>query len=158
MLTTVVSRPFDSSESNTRVRLNVYQKKPTLQHIMNMGWHECWRNSSRNSHKMQTTFILAFHFKSKWVSSSSPNLIHIVWKLLKMSHLTSSTIVFSTNFCPIKMTSLVTLFFPQALSFQKLAKIDHFGIFNQLLSTQNVNVARFARNIKWYFSVIFNPI
>ena len=40
---------------------------------------------------------------------------------------------------------------PQASGFQKLAKIDHFGIFNELLSTQNVNVARFARNVEWDF-------
>ena len=32
--------------------------------------------------------------------------------------------------------------------FQKVAKMEHFGIFNQLLSTQNVNVARFARNVE----------
>ena len=29
--------------------------------------------------------------------------------------------------------------------FQKIAKMDQFGIFNQLLSTQSVNVARFAK-------------
>ena len=33
------------------------------------------------------------------------------------------------------------------LRFQKLAKMDHFGIFYELLSTQKVNVARFARNV-----------
>ena len=40
--------------------------------------------------------------------------------------------------------------------FQKLAKPTIFGIFNHLLSTQNVNVARFARNVEcdyfWNFS------
>ena len=30
-----------------------------------------------------------------------------------------------------------------------------FGIYNKLLLTQNVNVARFARNVEWAFSVIF---
>ena len=29
--------------------------------------------------------------------------------------------------------------------------MDLFGIFTELLSTQNVNVARFARNIEWDF-------
>ena len=33
--------------------------------------------------------------------------------------------------------------------FQKSAKIDFYGIFNEILSTQNVNVARSARNVEW---------
>ena len=40
---------------------------------------------------------------------------------------------------------------PQASGFQKLAKIDHFGIFGKLLSTQNVIVARFAHNAECDF-------
>ena len=40
---------------------------------------------------------------------------------------------------------------PQASGFQKLPKLTIFGIFNQLLSTQNVNTARFARNVEWDF-------
>ena len=40
-------------------------------------------------------------------------------------------------------------FWPQASGFQKLSKLAFFGIFNELLSTQNVNVARFARNVLW---------
>ena len=34
------------------------------------------------------------------------------------------------------------------VAFQKLVKLTIFGIFNQLLSTQNINLARFARNVK----------
>ena len=33
-----------------------------------------------------------------------------------------------------------------------------FGIFNKLLSTQNVNVARFARNVKCDFSCDFQTL
>ena len=47
---------------------------------------------------------------------------------------------------------------PQALGFLKLAKIDNFGIFNELLSTQNVNVARFARNVECDFFCDFQPL
>ena len=32
---------------------------------------------------------------------------------------------------------------------QNLANLNIFGIFNELLSIQNVNVARFARNVEW---------
>ena len=55
------------------------------------------------------------------------------------------------NFRPIfvilKSTYLVTLF-NRKLQF---AKLIIFGIFYELLSTQNVNVARFARNVEWDF-------
>ena len=42
--------------------------------------------------------------------------------------------------------------------FQKIAKMDQFGIFNQLLSTQNVNVARFARNVECDFFCDFQTV
>ena len=35
-----------------------------------------------------------------------------------------------------------------ASGFQKLAKLTTFGFLNELLSTQNVNVARFAGNVE----------
>ena len=60
---------------------------------------------------------------SMYVNSNLPKGFHIVRKLLKMSH-----------------------FF---LIFKKSSKLTLFGIFNELLSTQNVNVARFARNVEW---------
>ena len=47
---------------------------------------------------------------------------------------------------------------PQALGFQKLAKLTIFGIFNELLSTQNVNVARFARNVECNFFCDFQTL
>ena len=42
--------------------------------------------------------------------------------------------------------SLVTLFDRKLDIFKNLLYLIIFGIFNKLLSTQNVNVARFARN------------
>ena len=36
--------------------------------------------------------------------------------------------------------------------------MDHFRHFNQLLSTQNVNVARFARNVEWDFFCDFQTL
>ena len=34
--------------------------------------------------------------------------------------------------------------------------MDHFWYFNKLLATQNVNVARFARNVEWDFLLWFS--
>ena len=39
----------------------------------------------------------------------------------------------------------------EEMKYLVLAKLSIFGIFNELLSTQNVNVARFARNVEWDF-------
>ena len=50
---------------------------------------------------------------------------------------------FPPIFIQLKSTCLVTLF--GRMIFQKLAKIGHF---NELLSPQNVNVARFAHNVE----------
>ena len=51
---------------------------------------------------------------------------------------------FSTNFCPFKNDLSGNTVLPQASGSQKLAKIDYFWHLNELLSTQNVNVARYA--------------
>ena len=47
------------------------------------------------------------------------------------------------------MTCLVTLFDRKLQVFKNLPKLTIFGIFSELLSTQNVNIARFARNVEW---------
>ena len=52
------------------------------------------------------------------------------------------------NFCPIKIDLSGNTVWPQASRFKKLSI---FGIFNRLLSTQNVNVVRFAHNVEWDF-------
>ena len=46
---------------------------------------------------------------------------------------------FFNNFCPIKSDLSGNTVWQQASVFQNLAKIDHFGTFNELLSTQNVS-------------------
>ena len=54
---------------------------------------------------------------------------HIVWKFLKMSHLNLWILALSTNFCPIKTDLSGNTVWPQALCFQKLAKLDYFWHF-----------------------------
>ena len=56
-------------------------------------------------------------------------ILHIVWKLLKMSHSNFWILAFSTNFCPIKGELSGNTVWPQASDFQKLAKIYHFWHF-----------------------------
>ena len=51
----------------------------------------------------------------------------------------------------LKLTYLVTLYDRKFQVFKYSPKLTIFGIFNELLSTQNVNVARFARNVEWDF-------
>ena len=65
-----------------------------------------------------------------------------------MSHL--KFCIFHQSFLSIsKMTCQLTLFDSKLQVFKPEWTI--FGIFNQLLSTQNVNVARFARNVECDF-------
>ena len=68
-----------------------------------------------------------------WIQKSPeikrPPWPHIVWKLLKMSHLNYLILAFSTNFCPIKTDLSGNTVWPQASGFQKLAKMDHFWHF-----------------------------
>ena len=58
---------------------------------------------------------------------------------------------FPPIFVLLKLTCLVTLFDRKLQVFKNSPKWTILGIFNKLLSTQNVNVARFARNIEWDF-------
>ena len=71
--------------------------------------------------------------------------LHIVWKLFKiMSHL-------NFPFCSIKSGLSGNIVGQPDPGLHKLAKLAIFGIFNELLSTQNVNVAHLARNVEWDF-------
>ena len=73
-----------------------------------------------------------------------------VWKSPKMSHLNFRILSFSTNFWPNK-NDLSGNNVCKLKVFKKTPKSTIFGIFNELLSTQNVNVARFARKVEWDF-------
>ena len=66
-----------------------------------------------------------------------------------MSHLNFGN--FSQIFVLLKLTCLVTLFDRKLQVFKNSSKWTIFGIFNELLSTQFVNVARFARNVELDF-------
>ena len=55
---------------------------------------------------------------------------------------------FSSIFVLLKLTCLETLFDRKLPVFKNSPKMTIFGIFKQLLSTQNVNVTRLACNVK----------
>ena len=65
-----------------------------------------------------------------------------------MSHLNFQFWHFPPIFVLLKLTGLVTLFDRKIQVFKNSPKWTILGIFNYLLSTQNVNVARFARNVE----------
>ena len=76
----------------------------------------------------------------------SSHVIHSVWKSQIMSHMSFSILAL------LQMTCLVcNTVWPQATVFKISPKLTIFGFFNELLSTQNANVARFARNVEWDF-------
>ena len=65
---------------------------------------------------------------------------------------------FPTIFVLSKVTCLVTLFNRKLQVFKYSPKLTIFGIFSELLSTQNVNVARYARNVEWDFFCDFQTL
>ena len=65
---------------------------------------------------------------------------------------------FPSIFVQLKVICLVTLFDHKLQVFKKSPKLTIFGIFKQLLSTQNVNIARFARNVEWDILSDFNTL
>ena len=65
--------------------------------------------------------MLSSNFKSR--------PLHIVRKLLKMSHLNFWILAFPTNFCPIKIDLSGKTVWPQAANFQKLTKMDQLWHF-----------------------------
>ena len=60
-------------------------------------------------------------------------------------------LAFSTDFRTIKIDLSGNTIWPQLQVFKNLPKLTILGIFNELLSMQNLNVARFARNVEWDF-------
>ena len=68
----------------------------------------------------------------------------------------------STEYCVVAIHERVLA---QCLKITKKSRISKnspkltiFNIFNELLSTQNVNLARFARNVEWDFFYDFHPL
>ena len=58
----------------------------------------------------------------------------------------------------LRLTCLVTLFDLKLQVFKNSSKWTTFAIFNKLLSTQNVNGVRFARNVEWDFFCDFQTL
>ena len=75
-----------------------------------------------------------------------------------MSHFSIYILATSTNFCPIQSDLSGNTVCPQAHVFKTSPKLTIFGIFYKLLSTQNVNVARFARNVECDFFGFSNTV
>ena len=67
-------------------------------------------------------------------------------------------LAFSTDFRTIKIDLSGNTVWPQLQIFKNLPKLAIFGIFSKLLSTQNVNIARFARIVKWDFFCDFQTL
>ena len=81
---------------------------------------------------------------------------HNVWKSSK--NVAFGFWHFPHIFVLLNVTCLATLFDRKLQVFKNSPKWINFGIFNELLSTQNVNVARFARNVKCDFFCDFQTL
>ena len=79
---------------------------------------------------------------------------HSVLKSPKISHFNFWNLAFSNNFRPIKRDISGNAIWPQGSVFQKLATLTIYGILNELLSTKNVNVSRFACNVNFFCDIL----
>ena len=75
-----------------------------------------------------------------------------------MSHLNFEFWHFPLIFDQLKMTCLGTLLDRNFQVFKNSSNWTIFGIFNELLAIQNVNVARFARNVECDFFCDFQTL
>ena len=103
--------------------------------LLNWYFEETQRNGlkSRNLH-INDKILHLIPLQRTWFETISKYVSHLNFG------------IFNRLSAVLKVTSLV---WSQVSGFQKLAKMDHF--FNELFSTQNVNVARFARNVECDF-------
>ena len=77
------------------------------------------------------------------------SFMHIVWKLLKMSHLNFGI---SNNFCPIKTDLPGNTVWPQASGFEKVAKMDHFWHFELIFVHSKCKRSSLrSLNVEWDF-------
>ena len=98
-----------------------------------------------NFGRIKLTCLVTLFDRNPQVFKNSPklNIIGIFNECpLRMSYLNFSILSFSADFC------MVTLFDRKFQFFKTLSKLTIIGIFNEHLSDQNLNVARFARNVE----------
>ena len=89
--------------------------------------------------------------------------LHIVWKLLKMSHLNFWILAFYTNFCPIKIDPSGNTVWPQASGFQKLAKMDYLWHFHStfvLLKCKRSSLRSqcWMRLFLWFSNTVYSQV
>ena len=104
----------------------IYGSYFTYTPIINM---RCFCSAVTKGNRRKSLLIHGWFEMNNRRRYNNISALHIVWKLLKMSHLNFSILAFSTNFCPIETDLSGNTVWPQAPGFQKLAKMDHFWHF-----------------------------
>ena len=112
-----------------------------------------WRRPNVTTSRLHHSFTISFAKLIMKCGYKSQQQQHSVGKCIKNVTFIYFFLIlaFSTYLCPVKIDLSGNTVWPQASGFQKLVKMDNFGIFNLLLSIQNVIIARFARNVEWDF-------
>ena len=95
--------------------------------------HKCAENTNKRAVRVENQFL--FPTNRTYCFKITPKVSFEFWH-------------FSPILIQLKLTCLVTLFDRKLQVFKNSPKLTNFGIFNELLSTQNVNVARSAGNIE----------
>ena len=144
-------KPFYTLQPKLQMKSSIFETK-------SMNWHHCcqrrWRYSLANcqsflspkelqlkvfcfaslSTKEKGILQLVFHYEYTWVLLPTWNFSKMKEDILltlfeNYSKCRFWILAFSANFCPIKTDLSGNTVWPQALDYQKLAKIDHFWHF-----------------------------
>ena len=93
------------------------------------------------------SFLASFEYLKLAVKQFYQTADRSLWIVQKLVENSNETIYY-----PIRIDLSGNSIWPQALGFQKSPKLTILDIFDELLSTQNVNL---IRNVEWDFSAIF---
>ena len=126
--------------TGTRFAPKIPGQTPSTVFFMLSGKNLAPKIGHRRNEKVDLHIIVLFSFGG--------NEFSVLGKRFGVAPDRSDTTIFSVEPPPVYLPwneHLVTIVFKNS------PKWTIFGDFDKLLSTQNVNVARFARNVEWYF-------
>ena len=124
---------------------------PTFSSWVKQYWssmYTCSKHNFKALSLVKFSYTSVIWLRYKYVGWLGYNISSQCLKMTQNVSFECSILAFSTNFCPFKTDLSGNTVWPQASVFKNLSNFWHFY---ELLSTQNVNVARFARIVECDF-------
>ena len=142
----------------SKLQVQRYMKCLLMSHSSNVLWHNFFSQKDCMicfDEKRQSIFRPHFHWNIKFnFIATRWDFYNKIWHFLVIFFL--CTLFENQQKCLIRVFQFwhFPLIFVQLKNFRffkNSPKLTIFGLFDELLSTQNINLARFARNLEWAF-------